>query len=116
MPMNCSRSYGALAVTVALLFGMAPSWATDPTFALGSHVGLVPPAYMVPGKTFQGFEDRAKEAIIVINELPEAAYSGIERSFRPEELRTRGIEVISREDVTLKNGRGFLVVARREFA
>lgn len=92
------------------------SWAVDPIFPLGLHVGITPPSGMVPSKRRQGFEDVARQAIIVINERPAEAYPSIEEAFRLEELKARGIDAVSREDVDLNVGRGFLVVAKQEFA
>jgi hypothetical protein len=99
-------------VVLALLLAV-PAGAAEPVFPPGSRIGLVPPAGMVPSKVFQGFEDRDKNASMIFLELSGDAYPEIEKSFAVEKLKTQGIDVESREEVFVKDGRGFLVIARQ---
>ena len=61
-----------LAVLTALLL-MVPiqgAAAADAVFPAGSRLGLVPPAGMVPSRTFQGFEEPGTRAAILLTTLP----------------------------------------------
>jgi hypothetical protein len=98
-----------------LLLGL-PAEAGEPVFPPGSRIGLVPPAGMVPSKAFQGFEDRERNAAIVFLELAGDAYADIEKNFTVEALKAQGIEVQAREDIPLKEGRAFLVIAHQAVA
>ncbi len=86
----------------------------EPLFPPGSRIGLVPPPGMVVSKIFQGFEDREKNAAIVFVELSSEAYPDIEKGFTVEGLKAQSIDVQSREELSLKNGRGFMVMARQQ--
>jgi hypothetical protein len=99
-----------------LLLGGLPAGAAEVVFPPGSRIGLVPPAGMVLSKLFQGFEDRDKNATIIFVELSGEAYADIEKSFTVETLKAQGIDVEAREDVALKDGRGFLVIAHQAVA
>lgn len=68
---------------------------------------------MTFGRSFQGFEDTERQALIVIEELPAFAYSGIDSGFAPSELKAQGIDFENREDVDLSAGPGFIVTARQ---
>ncbi len=99
-------------LVLMLLFGF-PAEAAEPVFPPGSRIGLVPPAGMIASKLFQGFEDREKNASIVLIELSEEAYPEIEKGFAVEALKAQGIDVQAREELPLKEGRGFLVIAHQ---
>jgi hypothetical protein len=87
---------------------------TDPVFPPGSRVGLVPPQGFVTGKTFKGFADAEKNAMIMITELPASAYPALEERIAAEQLEKQGITVETREPVTLPTGPAFLVAGRQE--
>ena len=104
-----------LSLLLGLLLGL-PAEAADAVFPPGSRIGLVPPAGMSLSKVFQGFEDREKNASIIFVELAGEAFPEIEKSFGVETLRAQGIDVQGREELPLKEGRGFLVIAHQSSA
>jgi len=109
----------SIILVVALVFAALaarPATAADPVFPVGSHIGLVPPPGMVPSKAFEGFEDRDKNVAIVLVELAAAAYADIERGFNPDALKAQGTEIESRDDVALKDGHGFILMAHQDVA
>jgi hypothetical protein len=99
----------ALAAILALLAGAA--FAAEPIYPPGSRIGLVPPPGMTPGTTFQGFEDRARGAMLVVTELSVQSYDKVAQDFTPE--RMQGMELVTREKIALSGGEGLLVVARQ---
>jgi hypothetical protein len=112
------RFLAVIAIFVALA-SLAPAcvaFAADPVFPPGSRVGLVPPAGMEPGQGVQGFEDPNTHASIFVTEMSLQTYPEIEKEFSAAELKSSGIEEESREDVTLKDGTGFIVVAHQKVA
>jgi hypothetical protein len=102
-------------LVLTLVFGL-PAEAAETVFPPGSRIGLAPPAGMTVSKLFQGFEDRDKNASIIFVELSGEAYPEIEKSFAVEALKAQGIEVQAREEVPLREGRGFLVIAHQAMA
>jgi hypothetical protein len=102
-----------LAMLLALTTAAAQAQ-TKAVFPPGSRVGLVPPQGFVTGKTFKGFADAEKNAMILITELPASAYQALEERVAGEQLEKQGIKVESREAVTLATGPGFLVAGRQE--
>lgn len=103
-----------LLVLLSLFVLARPVEAADPVFPAGSRVGLVPPPGLVPSKAFEGFEDRDKHVAIAVLELGGAVYAEIEKGFDPDALKKQGTELESRDDITLQNGHGFLLVARQD--
>src|SRR5258708_8648151 len=79
----------AAALAVASLWA-AQALAADPTFPLGSRVGLVAPGAMMPSTTLRGFEDRDTKASMLILELPPQAYAEAERQMSPAPLTAQG--------------------------
>jgi hypothetical protein len=102
-----------LIVLLSLLLAV-PAYAADPKFPPGSRVGLVPPDGFVTGKGFPGFQDRQRNALILITEYPAAAYADIETRLANEEMFRQGVVVESREPIQLATGPAFLVVGRQE--
>lgn len=100
-------------LVVAAWLSVAPAWAADPVFPLGSRIGLAPPAGLVPSHAFEGFEDPDNKVAIVLIELAPAAYAEMEKQFTPETLKAQGTEIDLRESVTLKDGHGIMVSARQ---
>jgi hypothetical protein len=110
------RMYGlmrSLILALALAAGPA-AHAADPVFPLGLRVGVVPPPGLVASTSFQGFEDRDHNVAMVLSELPADAYPAIEQSFTVDALKAKGIDAEARENVELKDGHGFIVVARQQ--
>jgi hypothetical protein len=101
-----------LIVAFALVAGSAH--AADPIFPLGLRIGLTPPPGLVVSTTFQGFEDRDRSVALILSELPADAYPSMEQAFTIEALKAKGIDAEAREDVALKEGHGFIVVARQQ--
>src|SRR5882724_172414 len=77
----------------------------------GSRIGLVPPPGMTASRNFQGFEDRAHGAVLVVTELSAQIYAKVEKEFAPEPMRAGGMEQVSREVIALPGGEGLLVAA-----
>ena len=114
-PVRCAVLIRRTILVLALAFGL-PAEAAEPVFPPGSRIGLVPPAGMAVSKLFQGFEDRQNNASIIFVELSGEAYPEIEKSFAVEALRAQGIDVRAREELPLKDGHGFLVIAHQALA
>ena len=99
---------------LALAFTLFVSVAfAEPVFPPGSRVGLVPPAGMTASVSFQGFEDRARGAILVVTELSVQSYAKVLQDFAPEQMQAGSMEQIAREKIPLSGGEGLLVVARQ---
>lgn len=91
-----------------------PALAADPVFPVNSRVGLVPPPGFTPSAKFPGFENPQASAAILFAELPAEAYADIEKGFTDEALKARGMTVQSRQPMTFKDGRGFVVAGLTE--
>jgi hypothetical protein len=102
----------ATALAVVSLLG-APAVAADPSFPLGSRIGLVAPGAMMPSKTLRGFEDRDTLASMLVLELPPQAYAEVEKQMSPAALTSQGMTDETRETVTLKSGTGLLIVGQQ---
>jgi hypothetical protein len=102
-----------LLLLLALLLLVPAAFATEPVFPPGSRIGLVPPAGMVPSNAFQGFEDRARSAMLVVTELSAQTYDKVATDFAPEQMRAGGMEPIARETIPMPGGDGLLVAARQ---
>jgi hypothetical protein len=87
--------------------------AADAVFPPGSRLGLVPPAGMVPSRTFQGFEEPGTKAAILLTTLPANAYEQLAKSMVPEAMKKEGIEIERREDIALPAGKGFILIGRQ---
>ena len=98
---------------MALLLPTQGAAAADAIFPIGSRLGLVPPAGMVPSRTFQGFEEPGTKAAIVLTTLPANAYEQLAKSMVPEAMKKEGIEVERREPVELPAGKGFVLSGRQ---
>ena len=83
----------ALLVLVATI---GSARADDPVFPPGSRIGLVPPQGFEVGKAFAGFGDPAKNALILITELPPSAYAELDARLADEQLRRQGVTVENR--------------------
>lgn len=102
----------ALVVAACLAFATAgPAQAADPVFPRGAAIGLVPPPGMVESGQFTGFEDRARNAAMLMVEMPPEAYDQIAAGFTDEGLAAKGITVSSRAPVAVAGGRGEMIVS-----
>ena len=98
---------------MALMLPIQGVAAADVIFPTGSRLGLVPPAGMVPSRTFQGFEEPGTKAAILLSTLPANAYDQLAKSMVPEAMKKEGIEVERREPVELPAGKGFVLSGRQ---
>jgi hypothetical protein len=112
-PRYSPRMNRFLLLPVLLLLLAPAAFAAEPVFPPGSRIGLVPPAGMVPSSAFQGFEDRAKGAMLVVTELSAQTYDKVAQDFAPEQMQAGGMEPIARETIPLPGGSGLLVAARQ---
>jgi hypothetical protein len=106
--------FGTSAAFLAFVLLAAPTHAAEPMFPPGSRVGLVPPPGFHMGKAFAGFEDRQRNALIVISEYPASAYPDLEQRVAAEQMQKQGLVVERREPVTLEAGPAFLVVGSQD--
>jgi hypothetical protein len=67
----------------------------------------------VASASFRGFEDRPRQAVIIVSELAAETYDKVAEEFTLEALRSQGFTDITREEVTLKDARGILVAVRQ---
>jgi hypothetical protein len=104
---------GGLAAALLLVAFALPARAADPVYPAASAVGLVPPAGMVPSKAFSGFEDPAKNAVIIMTTLPAPAYGELEKNQVDEVLKNEGITVEKREPFDLKLGKAFVITGKQ---
>ena len=103
--------FGALA---AAILTVAPALAADPVFPLASRIGLVPPAGFTASNRFAGFENQQANAAILLLSMPNEAYPEIEKNFTDEALKALGIQVATREAMTLKDGKGVFAAGPKE--
>ena len=101
-----------LALVLGFLLCALPASA-EPIFLPGSRIGLVPPPGMTPSRTFQGFEDRARGAVIALNEFSAQSFARIAQDFTDERMRAGGMELIAREVIETATGEAHLVEARQ---
>jgi hypothetical protein len=104
-----------LAVLMTLLLMPPPpeAAAADAIFPAGSRLGLVPPAGMVPSRTFQGFEEPGTKATILLTMLPANAYEQLAKTMVPEAMKKEGIEVERRDAIEFPAGKGFVLSGRQ---
>jgi len=105
--------FGALALAALTV---TPALAADPVFPTSSRVGLVPPAGFVPSTRFAGFENQQANAAILLLTMPNEAYDEVEKNFTNETLKSLGMEVVTREAMTFKDGKGVFVAGPMEQA
>jgi hypothetical protein len=109
-----SRPVAAL-LTLIVLFGASASFGADAQFPVGSHIGLVPPPGMTRSDNFPGFEDREKQAAILISQLPGPAYEQFLKSMNTGAIEIPGVTNARREIfLTEGGGAGHLVIGDQE--
>jgi hypothetical protein len=99
----------ATALTVVSLLA-AHALAADPSYPLGSRIGLAAPGDMKPSASFRGFEDRDAGASMLVLDLPPQAFADVEKQMSPAALTSQGMTEEKRETVTLKSGTALLIV------
>jgi hypothetical protein len=100
-------------VTIALAL-QASARGAGVEYPPGSRIGLVPPPGMMASARFQGFEDRARGAVMVVTELSGQSYARAAQEFSREIMQTGGMEVVSREEFDLPGGPAVIVAARQQ--
>ncbi len=78
-------------------------------FPPGAVIGLVPPAGMVPSDKFAGFEDRGRNASILMVDMPPEAYGQLVEGFTDAALASKGITVESRAPFPIPGAKAELV-------
>jgi len=99
-----------LAAALALLSSLAFA---QTIFPPGSRIGLTPPPGMTKSDQFQGFEDRARGAMLVVTELSVQSFAKVEKDFSDEQMRAGGMELIARETIETPGGPAQLIGARQ---
>jgi hypothetical protein len=99
-----------LAAALVLLSSLALA---QPIFPPGSRIGLTPPPGMTKSDQFQGFEDRARGAMLVVTELSVQSFAKVEKDFSDEQMRAGGMELIARETIETRGGPAQLIGARQ---
>ncbi|MEA2930882.1 MAG: hypothetical protein QOG38_3310, partial [Hyphomicrobiales bacterium] len=103
-----------LAATATIALALHTSaCAAEVAYPPGSRIGLVPPAGMTASPRFQGFEDLARGAVMVVTELSGQSYARVAGEFSPETMQASGMEVLSREEFALPGGPAVIVAARQ---
>jgi hypothetical protein len=111
MPLHAFRNP---VLAVLLILVAAPALAAEATFPVGSRIGLVPPPGMTASRTFQGFEDKERNAAIFMIEAPAQAFAEIDTATSSDAAAKFGIAVEKRESVTLKDGKAIIIRGRQE--
>lgn len=70
-------------------------------FVGGTKIAMIPPQNFTKATTFSGFQQVETNASIMISELP-APYSALIKSFTAENLKTRGMELLKKEEITFQ--------------
>ncbi len=104
----------AFCTALFLAAGTLAAPAADPVFPPGSRIGLTPPSGFVVSNVFRGFEDRDNKALILIFELPAAAFAEIGKSTSIEAVRKQGLSIEKREDLDLPGGKAVLFSGTEE--
>jgi hypothetical protein len=110
---DLANTLAGIAIAFAILAFAIPAHAADPTFPLGSRIGLVPPPGMVPSRTFEGFEDPDKNAAILIATLPPAAYAELEKTSVADMFKKQGVNFERREPIQLGFAKGFVAIGKQ---
>lgn len=104
----------AFSMLAALTLSATPAFAADPVFPTNSRIGMTPPPGFAASTRFPGFENPTDKAVILLSDLPAEAFPEIEKGFTDEVLKSRGMTVKSREAITVKDGKGFVVTGPNE--
>lgn len=107
------KRIAAFTAALLLLTGSAAK-AAEPVFPPGSRAGLVPPAGFETSQRFSGYEDAASGASILVIDMPAQAYADVEKQMSRENMKKQGIAEQKRENLTLKAGKGVMIVGRQD--
>src|SRR5262249_38396586 len=86
----------------------------EPVFPPGSRIGLVPPEGFKVNPAIRGFDDKTNDAAILTFEMPAQAFSEVEKSMTAAALKKQGMTLEKREEFSLKDGKGVLLVGPQE--
>lgn len=111
MTFSSFRPY-LLAAAFAVAF-IAPA-AAEIAYPPGSRIGLAPPPGMTTSRSFQGYEDKDKKAAILIAEMPARAFSDIDKVMNADAIKSHGITVEKREDISIKDGKAVIIRGAQE--
>ncbi|MCC6775398.1 MAG: hypothetical protein IT537_01995 [Hyphomicrobiales bacterium] len=103
-----------LLVLLALALGPCSAHGAEVAYPPGSRVGLVPPAGMVPSRSFVGFEDAPNSTAIILVALPAEAFAELDKTVTADALKRQGVVLEAREAFSLDAGKAFLVIGRQE--
>jgi hypothetical protein len=97
---------------------ISPAFGADPVYPPGVRVGLVPLVGLAPAKTFTGFETEDHSVKVLMTELPAAAFTEVETSFKSNTatgaLRPESIETATgKAYYTVENARDGSTAVRR---
>jgi hypothetical protein len=97
---------------------ISPAFGADPVYPPGVRVGLVPLVGLAPAKTFTGFETEDHSVKVLMTELPAAAFTEVETSFKSNTtagaLRPESIETATgKAYYTVENARDGSTTVRR---
>jgi hypothetical protein len=102
------------AATAAAIVSLAGAAVAEPVFPAGSRVGLEAPGTMQPSTMVRGFEDRGAPAVILIGEMPPAAYAELEKGMTAANLSKQGLHEDKREPFTFADGNGLLISGHQD--
>jgi hypothetical protein len=105
-------------VILALLFSISASFAADLTNEMSPEyvdipsveARFTPAGDMALSRRFDGFEAPGRN-VEVVAALIRSPFDGIARNFTKETLKIRGVEMLSRSEITINGRRGVLVKA-----
>src|SRR5260370_36027019 len=105
-----------IACIVAVLAGAlaAPARAADPVFPVGSHIGLVPPGDMKPATVFRGFEGADANVAVGIVGVPVQDHAQGGQEMATAGLKKQGMTQEKRQNGTLKDRTGLLILGGAE--
>jgi hypothetical protein len=99
-------------VAGALMIAIHPLLPTtaraDAVAVSGTHVAIVPPPGFSKADLFPGFQ-KANEASIMITEMPQAPYDQVSAGMNKEGLLTKGMTLLTRQDVKYGDRAGLLL-------
>lgn len=98
--------FGCILVPLAL--AIATSARAEPSYPLGSRVGLEVPKGLAPSTAMPGFEDTDRKVAISILDLPGPAFADVERAVFNMQKGQPGVSDEKREAFVFHSGAGFL--------
>ncbi len=80
----------------------------QPIAVKGTKINLIKPEGFTESNNFPGFQQSTTGTTIVVTEFP-GAYTDVASGFTPENLKPRGMSLISKEKVSVDSYQGFLI-------